>query len=177
VAGHGLLQAGLSTRGYLKASGIMHLDEILAERLRARRGRGDRRLPFGQRYYWLNVFGDPAGQGPWGWQLDGHHLALNYTVVGDRVSVTPAFLGADPAEVREGVYSGYRPLAKEDDLGLALMRSLDAGQRARAVLGEEVPRDVFSGPGRADALKEPEGLSFSEMTEAQGELVSAQLRA
>ena len=41
--------------------------------------------------------GMPSATEPWGWQLDGHHLVINYFVLGDQVVMTPAFMGAEPA--------------------------------------------------------------------------------
>ncbi len=133
VLAHRLIQSPLSSQGYLKVTGIMKLDDILQaiQRL-ARPGRPSM---FGHDLYWVGLFGDPKGDPAWGWQLDGHHLALNFTIVGHEVSVTPAFLGTDPAEVRTGEYSGWRILAKEDDRGRALFNSLNEPQRTKAILG------------------------------------------
>ena len=40
--------------------------------------------------------GTPSETEPWGWQLDGHHLVINYFVLGDQVVMTPAFMGSEP---------------------------------------------------------------------------------
>ena len=48
---------------------------------------------FGEWPYFVSIFGDPASGEPWGWQIDGHHLCLNCTVVDDQVVLTPAFMG------------------------------------------------------------------------------------
>jgi hypothetical protein len=96
VLAHQLIHGPLSSQGYLKASGIMMLDDVLLELARAA---GRENAPFGYDHYWIAVFGDPAGDEPWGWQLDSHHLALNFTVIDGELAVTPTFLGADPAEV------------------------------------------------------------------------------
>ena len=48
--------------------------------------------------YYLRVFGDPAGQAPWGWRFGGHHVSVSHLVVdGQVVASTPSFLGCDPA--------------------------------------------------------------------------------
>ena len=53
--------------------------------------------------YAVTVFGTPGPGAPWGWRLEGHHLSLNFTLVpGKPIAVTPAFFGANPAEVRSG---------------------------------------------------------------------------
>ncbi len=40
--------------------------------------------------------GTPSATEPWGWQLDGHHLIINYFVLGDQVVMTPSFFGSEP---------------------------------------------------------------------------------
>ncbi len=161
VLAHRLIRSPLSSQGYLKAAGIMRVDEILARR------RGAATPMFGQDKYWIGIFGDPATDEAWGWQLDGHHLALNFTVVGDEIAVTPAFLGSDPAEIRADLDSGWYVLAKEDARGRRLFDSFDAEQRAKVLLEGETPRDVIAGPGRADQLGTITGFPAAEMTDAQ----------
>ena len=56
---HALLRSVLSSTGYLKATGIMHLEEVL----RALEHDDPRRDP--ERYY-LAVFGMPSNDVPWG---------------------------------------------------------------------------------------------------------------
>ncbi|MDX1382591.1 MAG: DUF3500 domain-containing protein [Thermoanaerobaculia bacterium] len=168
VLAHRLIQTPLSSQGYLKAAGIMRVDEIL--RGYASAARPDARPMFGQELYWIGIFGDPEGGGPWGWQLDGHHLALNFTVVGEEVSVTPAFLGADPAEIRRELDAGFYALVKEDLRGRALWDSLDAGQQQVALLEGETPSDVIEGPGRANRLEKIRGLAARDMTPEQRRL-------
>ena len=164
-----LIQSPLSSQGYLKAAGIMKLDDVL--RAIQQLGRPERQSPFGHGKYWIGVFGNPKNDAAWGWQLDGHHLALNFTVIGNEVSVTPAFMGTDPAEVRSGDYAGWRILGKEDDRGRALLQSLDEKQRAKAILGADAPRDVITGPGRGDLLTEIKGLPADEMRANQRKLL------
>lgn len=168
ILAHELIQSPLSSQGYLKAAGIMRVDEILQGY--ASRSRRNAEPMFGQKLYWIGIFGDPSKDGPWGWQLDGHHLALNFTVVGDALSVTPAFLGSDPAQIRRELDSGFYVQVKEDLRGRRLFESLDAGQRERALLDGETPSDVIAGPGRADRLKELRGLAASGMTPHQRHL-------
>jgi hypothetical protein len=168
VLAHRMLESALTGQGYLKTSGIMHLDEILVALANAR-GWDD--PPFGLDHYWIGIFGDPQKDANWGWQLDGHHLALNFTVAGDEVSVTPAFMGTDPAEIRDGPHAGWRVLADEDDLGRALFDSLNSKQREKALLSEEAPRDIFAGAGNRDQITEVRGLPASEMTPEQRALL------
>lgn len=164
ILAHQLLQSGLSSQGYLKTSGIMQLDEVLLHLS----GQDQAERPmFGLRYYWLSFLGKPSERQPWGWQLDGHHLALNFSLVANQVALTPTFMGADPHEVRDGLHAGWRVLAAEDDQGLALINSLRPEQRQKAVLSPDAPGDVLTGPGRDKALQNIEGLPFSELDDAQ----------
>ena len=164
--GHRLVQCGLSSQGYQKATGIMRVDDYLFSKIE-----DPAQLPpgfdFGSGYYWLGIFGDPSGQAPWGWQLDGHHLGLNFTVASGMVEVTPAFIGVQPNEVPDGPYAGGRILGEEEDKAVALVNSLTATQREQAVLSATVPDEIFTGPERGEALTEIVGLPSSELTDAQ----------
>jgi hypothetical protein len=166
---HQLLQSTLSSQGYLKTSGIMHLDELL--KAMAAQRRPNNTPMFGHDLYWLGIFGNPAKDKAWGWQLDGHHLALNITVVGDEVSVRPAFMGSDPARLPEGTYAGWHVQGAEDEKGRKLFESLDERQRAKAIIDDVAPRDVITGPTRGDQLKTPTGLPASELNVAQRRLL------
>jgi hypothetical protein len=114
-----------------------------------------------------------ATREPWGWRLEGHHLSLNFTLVpGQPVAVTPAFLGANPAEVPSGPQKGLRALGAEQDLGRALVRSLTDLQRARTVIAAQSLGDIVTGPGRADSLAAPAGLPLADMSGDQRALAA-----
>jgi len=164
IKAHHLIQAGLSSQGYLKTSGIMQLDEVLLHL--SGQDKSDQPM-FGLRFYWLSFLGEPSPDKPWGWQLDGHHLALNFTVAGQAVSMTPTFMGSDPHEVPNGLHAGWRVLGAEDDQGIALMGSLTPDQRKKAMLSADAPADVITGPGRDKSLKEFSGLRFRELNDVQ----------
>jgi len=168
AAAHELLQAGLSPGGYAKATGIIRLEEVLRQIERL----GLFRDP---ENYALAIFGTPGGSASWGWRLEGHHLSLNFTLVPGRpVSATPLFLGANPATVAAGPLAGQRALSTEEDLGLALARSLVQGKgealRARLVIAAASPGDIVTGPGREESLKVPAGVALSEMSDEQRRL-------
>jgi hypothetical protein len=78
--------------------------------------------------------GDPSGTEPWGWQLDGHHLIINYFVLGDQVVMTPLFVGSEPVTATSGKFAGTSILQEEQAAGHAMLASLDSAQRAKAVL-------------------------------------------
>ena len=169
---HDLLRASTSSQGYQKIAGVIRLDEMLHEEAAAASASGERRVPdqlldsWTSANYWASFFGQP-GEPTWGWLINGHHMAANFTVAGDRISFTPLFLGAEPHEIMHGLDAGWRVLANEGERGWLLIQALSDDQRARAVLGDDIPRDVLAGPGRKGTLQEFAGLPASELSEAQ----------
>ena len=67
-------------------------------------------------------------------QVAGHHLSLNCLVIGRQMVLSPTFMGAEPTYIDEGPWAGRRLFQDEENLGLELMRSFDAGQRRAAIL-------------------------------------------
>ncbi|HET6567295.1 MAG TPA: DUF3500 domain-containing protein [Rhodothermales bacterium] len=164
-AAHALMHTALSTQGYLKATSIMRLEDILKQI-------GDAPATRDPERYYFSVFGTPAGDQPWGWRLEGHHLSLNYSSVTDQLmAVTPEFMGSNPAEVRTGPYSGLRVLAAEEDLARNLLHSLSPTQLKKAVIQTEAPREIITGNSRKVLLTTFDGLPASEMTQAQRDLL------
>lgn len=127
AAAFGLMQASLSAKGLGLSRDIMKLNTTLGE-LANDRERYDEGL------YWITIMGEPSANEPWGWQLDGHHLVVNYFVLGDQVVMSPAFFGSEPVTATAGKYRGTSILQEEQRRALAFRRSLDAAQSARAVL-------------------------------------------
>ncbi|HKS37699.1 MAG TPA: DUF3500 domain-containing protein [Verrucomicrobiae bacterium] len=161
-----LLNSGLSQRGYGKATTIMSLEEILRE---LEQGRGPTRDP---ELYFVSIFGKPESKGTWGWRFEGHHLALNWTVIdGKAFSATPSMFGTNPAEVREGPRKGLRVLAAEEDLARELVQSLNAKQKNSAIYTNVAPRDIITGADRKVKPLSPAGLAASTMTKTQSDLL------
>ena len=157
-----LVDAALSTSGARAARAVMRLESVL-RRLEEQIGRpgSERRNP---EHYWFTVFGDPAGEGPWAWRVGGHHLCLHFTIVDDRVAVTPLFLGANPARVPAGPEEGLRVLGAEEDLARDLLASLDEDQRRRAVVSSRAPDDILTGNAvRAEIAAVPTGIAITAL--------------
>jgi hypothetical protein len=89
---------------------------------------------YGEGLYHVTVMGTPSTTDPWGWQLDGHHLVINYFVLRDQVVMTPTFMGSEPVIAESGQYKGTAVLQDEQNKGLAFMTSLRADQRKRATI-------------------------------------------
>lgn len=167
---HALLSSGMGQRGYVAAVTIISLEQILKD---AEQGRGPARDP---EMYFFSIFGKPGPKEPWGWRVEGHHLALNFAVVSGRaVAGAPAFMGSNPGAVRDGPRKGLRVLAGEEDLGRTLAQSLDDDQRKEAVLPGDVPREVITGNSRKAMLEDPAGIPVAKLTEDQREVLLALL--
>ncbi|HMO66926.1 MAG TPA: DUF3500 domain-containing protein [Verrucomicrobiota bacterium] len=164
---HALLATSLGHRGLVKASTIMSLETVLRE---IEKGSGPVRDPV--RYY-FTVFGEPAPAGTWGWRLEGHHLAINFTIVKGHVAGTPSFLGANPATVKDGPLRGLRALGPEEDLARALVQSLSPEQRRVAVIADQAPADIFTAAEKKVGPLEDKGIRAGDLTEPQQQ----QLRA
>jgi len=170
IAAYQLLEMGLSSQGYAKVVGVMQLDDVWARAVDKRRA-GQGSAMFGSDKYWMAVFGTPAPKEPWGWQLDGHHLAVNYMAVAGTANLTPMFFGAEPDVVLSGPYAGWRIFAKERSKAFAFVRSLSKGQINSAVLANEIPSGIFEGPGAGGALDKMEGIRASDLSEVQRALL------
>jgi hypothetical protein len=139
-----LLATGLSRPAYVTACVIVGLENVLDElegwTMRFERERG--RDPG---LYYVRVFGDPAGGGPWSWRFGGHHVSVHHLVVDGEVRAsTPLFLGADPAVSPLLGGAELRLLGSAEDLGRELVVSLDPEDRARAIVSPVAPFDLVS---------------------------------
>jgi hypothetical protein len=124
---YALVRAGLSSKGYETSRDIMRLNHHLAELI-------ENFDEYGEYLYYVTIMGAPSPTEPWGWQLDGHHLVINYFVLGDQVVMTPTFMGSEPMSAASGKYEGTAILEDEQTQAVAFMQSLDADQRGAAVL-------------------------------------------
>lgn len=158
-----MLRASLSARGFEKTEGVIVLEGILRET------EGDSIRDPGR--YYLTVFGIPSDDRPWAWRFEGHHVSLHFSSASGRVvSETPAFFGANPARVASGPHAGLRVLGPEEDVARKLLASLDARQRAAAVISETAPSNILFGPGRK-SVPDPAGLLAAEMSPAQRQVL------
>ncbi len=156
-----LLDSALSEKGKLKVTQIMTLEGVLAEieKNPAYRDAGK---------YYVTIFGTPGDAKGWAWRFEGHHLSVNITLVeGKGISVTPSFLGSNPAEVREGKHKGLRVLAAEEDLARTLVSTLLAAGKSEVVFSEKPPGEILTAEKRTVTALDPVGTLAADMTEAQ----------
>ncbi len=166
-----LLRSVVSATGYDKATGIMQLDELL----RIIEGEKAKNIRDAKRYY-VTLFGTPADTGSWGLSIEGHHLSLNLTIRdGVVVDSTPQFLGANPAEVKTTFAglppTGHRVLRDEEALAFELVNSFDAGQRRRAVIAVEPPREIRAAGEPQAARDAVAGIAYGDLNTVQQALL------
>jgi Protein of unknown function (DUF3500) len=136
-----LVRASLSPEGFRLAHAMMLVNGFLGEVV-------DLESILNEWSYNIALYGEPDLRAPWGWQLYGHHCALNCLVVEGRMVVSPVFLGAEPDEIDAGPHAGLRDLfADRVQLGLDLMAALDDEQRAAATVYRRMV-DPAMPPGR-----------------------------
>lgn len=163
-----LLCAGLSQQGYVKAVSIMSLEEVL------RLIEGSSTEYRNPEKYFFTVFGTPSESGTWGYRVEGHHVAQNFTLVNGKVIGGPSFFGSNPAEVMQGPHAGLRILSAEEDLGRDVLKSLDAEQKKVAIVDPTAYKDIITMASRKAALQgQPNGLSASKMNAKQFEALMA----
>lgn len=160
-----MLQSVLSDTGATKVKGIMALEEILREiEGSSLRYRDPMRYAF-------TLYGQP-GEAPWGWRIDGHHLALNVSVTTQNTLImTPLFLGSNPARIPLGKLKGERIQSVEYNGALELINSLSSEQQEQAILFSQTPGNILTGPGESTRLKDYEGIRYPELEEGQRDLL------
>ena len=137
---HQLVAAGLSRSGYVTAATIIGLETVL-DAFEGWRYPGRGRDPG---WYYVAIFGRPDRTEPWGWRFEGHHISLNYTIVGGQiVAPTPTFFGSNPAEAPLGSGSTLRPLSGVEDLARELLQALTEEQQATAIIAPAAPPDII----------------------------------
>lgn len=160
-AANGILRASLSARGLANSAAIMKTDQTLREINRDS-------LSYGEDLYFFTIMGTPSSTEPWGWQIDGHHLVINYFVLGDQVVMTPMFMGGEPAVTTTGKYKGNRILQEEQDRGIGFYRTLSPMQSEQATLTREKrANDIKLQADRDNAVLAYEGVSASALSTTQ----------
>ena len=156
-----LMKASLSARGLRQTRDIMKLNGTLAELTR-------KPDEYGEWLYWITIMGEPSATKPWGWQLDGHHVVINYFVLGDQVVMSPVFIGSEPVKAEGGKFKGTEVCQAEQDKGLAFINSLTVAQRAKAIVANaKGPTNNIGEAFRDNQMLDYIGLRCSELTAKQ----------
>ena len=122
-----VVRSSLSAAGYQKARNLMKLNAFLGELV------GAPQL-LGEWSYQLHIYGEPSPTEPWGWQITGHHLIITCFVLGDQMTLTPTFMGAEPKYADAGKYAGLVAFEDEERLGLAICPQLVGGAKGKGYL-------------------------------------------
>ncbi len=172
---HRILAVSLSSQGYLKATAVMHLDNLINsyyDSLYQQKAFDDttyafiKSLQWSHKNFYFAFFGKP-GDKQWGYKLEGHHLSINFTCSGTGISVTPFFIGSDPAEYRVSEYAGWRLLGQEEDLGIRFINSLAPATRQKATMAGEAPSDIITAAESGIRLVDYWGIKATELSAAQ----------
>lgn len=155
-----LLNASLSVRGMEQVRNIMKSEHTLKEL-------NDFSPHLDEQLYFITIMGQPSSQQPWGWQFEGHHIAINYFVLGDQVVMTPVFMGAEPVRAESGKYKGNVVLQQEQDLGLALMRQLAATEQSKAMIGDKGKSDMLAAANKDNLVLDYQGICACELNSKQ----------
>lgn len=125
-----LVEASLSPAGYELVRNLMRINGFLGNLVE---------LPelMNEFSYNFALFGSPSLTEPWGWQIFGHHVALNCLVAGSQLVVSPVFLGAEPDVIDAGPHRGVKVFKERIAWARGLMASLpEQLQRDATVFGD-----------------------------------------
>lgn len=162
-----LLKASLSAQGYLKATSIIDLENVL--RIVESRPKDDKyRDPMN--YHFL-VFGTPGSEA-WAWKFEGHHISLNFSLVNNElVASTPSFMGSNPGVVPVGDQKGKQVLQLETELGFKLVNALDEKQLATARFSEVALPEIVTGNNKKARSLDPKGISYTALNDKQKQMM------
>ena len=160
-----LLASLLSAEGFEKVRTIMLGDDLRSVI------DGEPNTGVGIEAFRVTVFGDPSATSQWAVQLDGHHIALNFTLQGDHYSMSPSFIGTFPKEF-DVAGETYMPLTGEVEFAYQFLDSLTDAQRAMAVISPE-RGEIQTGPGQDGFVPDPEGLGGQSLNGTQTGLLLA----
>jgi hypothetical protein len=158
-----LMQKALSAKGLQLSKDIMKTDQTLREL-------NNNDPSYDEELYFFTAMGKPSMTEPWGWQIDGHHLVINYFILGDQVVMTPVFMGGEPIVTTTGKYAGNTIFQDEQNIGLKFMQSLSAEQQKQATLSHDKGRNNIEAEAFSDnKTLDYQGLQASKMSEKQKE--------
>ena len=158
-----LMQNSLSAKGLQLSKDIMKTDQTLREL------NNDNPI-FDEDLYFFTIMGSPSMTRPWGWQIDGHHLVINYFILGDQVVMTPTFMGGEPIITTSGKYKGNTIFQDEQNIGLKFMQSLSMEQQRKATISYDKKKNNIEAEAFSDNnIVDFEGVSVAEMTGEQKE--------
>lgn len=157
-----LMASLFSKQGFNKMRDIMLADDQLLKGGRPRQG-------FGTENFSVVIFGQPSETKPWCFQLDGHHVGTNVSMEGEKLTMSPSFIGTQP---KAFTIAGkeYRPFKNETGIAHELAMSLSDDQVRQAVLGPSRAR-IVTGPGNDNLVPKAKGVPCSTFSQSQKKLL------
>ncbi|WP_067510152.1 DUF3500 domain-containing protein [Actinoplanes sp. TFC3] len=158
--GTALLKAALS------ADGLETTEKIRRINLAAGKLVGNSAVFNDELYYWT-LMGTPSATEPWGFQFDGHHLVINYFVLGNQVVMSPCFWGSEPTTLQiDG--ETVTVCREEIDASLAFIQSLTAAQQKTAIISAtKADEDMKAGAFADNAVIAYAGIRATALNAAQ----------
>ena len=126
-----VVEASLSPAGFELVRNLMRINAFLGDLV-------ELPLLMNEFSYNFALYGEPSETAPWGWQIFGHHAALNCLVAGTQLVISPVFMGAEPDVIDAGPYQGVVVFKERIALARELMAALPAGLRAEATVYESM---------------------------------------
>jgi len=123
------------------------------------------RVVFGQEEYSLSILGTPSTDEPWMWQFSGHHLAINATIFGGNIVLTPSLTGGQPMTYPQNGET-VNQLASEYEQAFTLIRVLDSGHQDVAIMDASYV-DLTWGPTQDGSATAPLGIRGDALTATQ----------
>ncbi len=162
-----LLETVLSQVGYDKAKTVMSLENVL----RMLEGPGSEQKRNPEKYY-FEIFGDVGADSRWGLSVEGHHLSVNFTMMGNKiVDSTPQFFASNPAELKTDYGTafpkGLRILRDEEELAFGFVKSLNSQQKKLALLDGETPKEIRAAGTPQPPASENVGVTADKLSADQ----------
>ncbi|WP_457947802.1 DUF3500 domain-containing protein [Pseudarthrobacter sp. alpha12b] len=123
----GVVEASLSPAGFELVRNLMRINGFLGDLV-------ELPLLMNEFSYNFALYGEPSETEPWGWQLFGHHAALNCLVAGTQLVISPVFMGAEPDVIDAGPHRGVKVFKERIALARQLMGALPADLRSGAIV-------------------------------------------
>lgn len=157
----GLLKAGLSAKGLTLTEKIRQINGLAGIAV-------NETSRFAEGLYYITFMGTPSATQPWGWQFEGHHLVINYFVLGDQVVMTPCFYGSEPTSIQAADGSTVSVFTEEFTAGLAMVNALTSAQKSKAIISTTKSGDNNLAEAFKDNLiQAAKGLNVSTLSTAQ----------
>ena len=169
IAFFNFLSSSLSQQGYEKVAHIIAAEAFLDKDTQTSNSR------YNPANYWFSIYGEPSMNGNWGWQIDGHHLAMNISISdGVTSSMSPSFIGTEPSvfTINGKKYSDFISMHQS---GTNIYASLTKDQKKLATL-QQAPSDVLTGANKDGVIPTLEGIKGSKLSNEQKQLLLKSIR-